>query len=624
MYKFNDKLKGVYSVFEPLIRQRVDEFFNMEQDSIITTPYDYLHYKNNEEHMEAFDTLGEYGGNKIVEMFKTLDNYPDLKYKQSEKNMIASVATMDYTVNHAFLEDMVCMVVDLSDLSKPTELHTRSLRIIEWMKRSGNLELQDYEETKYHLVNGSTRHSMKEGKFSTLRLDVVRNATMLNKFDFKIRGTKPKVHLDLTSENTNLVLIPVPFLIRAYERMVELTNLNIPMFHTLTPSGVTNSKMYGTNKAIVNHIYKSTGKDFKEINERNSTVEPYFDELTSQAIFYDVTAPFDSLGMMPLRLELMDAVTMIEDTNNVDTSLHNIEYDLIKPVYSSYINRMTVAQIDSLGQEVRGFATLEDKKEYMLSKIAEYSNTKIMTSIIRPNIQIFNEVSRSTEKDTTNDNGNTTDTGVERLLGKRLSVTPKVLKNFYPLDLSSCYLEGNRGQRMMADIPRIKAIINQATRTGVVKLTMISVKGYVYTRYVSNNYKVMTSNYTYGKNFVKEYETKARKKEFIVMGLRRALEKESTIPLEKVSTVISDYGLKHLLNDTILKEAEIRTGVLDIKRLIYILQGVQTTNDEYNYSNTNSLMTLRDIYAKYSKNDSIIIQVDLNNLLKAEYSILGE
>lgn len=598
----NHNLDGIYEGFEKLIYDNVVAFINGESESIIKTPLGYLHDKlDDKESIQyaMYKRIGDYGAEKILNLFETVEQYPNLKYSRADRSNIVSTIDYTYCFYHAIFEDMLVAVLDSSTPNFDYSIQTRNLGVIEKLISTGHLVVDDIETMRYNLLKGSTRHAMLDYKISTLRFDIIRNATLLNSLDFQLRGIKPQKSLEVGGDN---LFVPVSFLVRAYEYLKQLTGDKPFMLFSSSKSGSSKSNYVTLSKNVVDELYLKNTDDItpQEVDTRNSLVQPYFDIIGGRMICYGVTSPFSSTGIKQLRLEKLDGIQIIPSIEYVDTSLYNIEYDLIKPVYMTAINNLNLEKINQLGNGVETVKTLEQKKKYMLSIMYKDSPEKLLSSIIRPNTDVFG-------------------VDIEEAIKRRSKVTPKFLKNFQSIDINKYYITNVDNQRLLAKIDVLKSDIITKAKNGIVKLTIVSKHGSIYTRSVSSNYNIFTNRFTLGKNYMRDYETKFRKLLFIAEALKR--KKETGITPLQFNAVISEYGIQSIFEDTNIDDYILQgTDKLDVGLLYNHIMNLAREHSDYAYGSKNSKIILRDVYAKYTSTKNLLISIDLRNVIKIEYS----
>lgn len=396
-----------------------------------------------------------------------------------------------YLALFAALSDYVVIGIDMEKEGYPSALYTRSEPILAWLHAQGCLSPDTNLDRITNLLYGSrTASGLNDKTFAVVRLDV---AEVVNdKPIFKVVVPQKNLHIGLEKQ---YVAIPVPFMYLVESIIFRLFQGKPFRFVKSSVIGQV-EHLAAVTPDVVREVYKAVDQNI--LNTRLSTISVGYNVLRQRFYAYDLESGLTSSGVASFRPEMLDVLVPVS-YNDIDTSYHNIDFNLLRGIFRTRINNARTEQLESLNYlDLSGYANLRDKQAAII-EAADNAPDKEVYWLMRNNPQVFGDL--------------------EEALKKRERVAPKFLKNFEPVDLP--------------EDPNVRVtLLNDLLKTGVVKFIAKKKDGGVFERYGTLNPKILERSL--GKDYVRRFES-IRSRLYYVLDLMAQGEVKSVQDLERLA-----------------------------------------------------------------------------------------
>lgn len=492
----------------------------------------------------------EYGWNKHMSAFTNLSNV--------------------YLHNLVMLDNAIAIGVDMETAGYPTALYTRSLRILKEMSAYGWLE-GNLESVAKGLVGNKTVLGLQSRTLVVARLDFKGFNTDTGNPQFKV--VIPRSNLE-TGYDKRYVMIPLNFMY-TFDEILKRYGSVTPLGVVVESDKGSKSMSVATSRDVVAKTYDTLSKDI--LDDRLELTVAGYDPYLQQYDAYDLESSYNSTSKATFRPEMLSLVKPVKYTE-IDRMVHHVDINLLRAVFKTKVMSAKVGQLDALrGYDLSSYPNGEQKRDALI----DYSykeRTKTLYVFMSLNPEVFGDVKAGLEA--------------------REKQVPRFLKDLAKIDISDMTPE------------QIKSLISSEAKKGIVKLSVVSMKGVAYHRYVSNRFDVLKR--MLGDDYIAKYESPKMRLSYVKhlistgeikdhKGLERVAVKYNILPYVDAFDFYADKG----------------NGDMTIP-LESLDEGLSKLKEEYNsgaYTNGGMRFPMRNIYATSEKNFYTYIDVrDIQSL----------
>lgn len=469
------------------------------------------------------------------------------------------------------LNSFVVVGIDMESPNLSWALYTRSLQVLTSLQAQGRLQ-GDMDRLVEVLTGPKLAHSLKNANFSVVRLDLDEAATTGGSFKAEI----PRSNLDIGLGKRHVV-IPVPFFYLFEDLLKHIFRGDALTFSKDTAHGSI-SHHATLDPAVLTSVYAQAEPGL--LQKRISRIRPGYDPLHHRFYLYDLESSIYSPGIVSFRPELLNSLTHIPQTS-LDTSMHQIDFTLLRAIFRTKVSKLRREQLDSLGLlDLSSYANMKDKLEALL-RTSDSLPDKTLFSFMSTHVEVFGSL--------------------EQALEKRQRVTPRFLKNFHPVSL--------------ADDPQQRLDqVNSLMASGVVRFTARKKDGAVYEKIVSNNPTALERRL--GPDYIKKFES-IRGKLYRVKDLILSGKVTSVQALEQLGVEYNllDYLDLGLFFNPAIAQGDTHPALTSIDDAIEVLKQKMT-----NRNMAPGTMIYRNLEATDPR--SFFGNLDVSNLVSVEYAEL--
>lgn len=446
-FPFPDTFGGVVEeftkAFHTKMRQQEGEFF-----------YPFTEYVQMSGEDDRWVTAGlrtierwneEYGWNKHMSTFTSLTNV--------------------YLHNLLLLDNALVVGVDMETAGYPTALYTRSLRILKELSAYNMLE-GNIESVVKGLVGNKTVLGLQNKTLVTARLDFKGFDSGTAKPRFKV--VIPRSNLE-AGYDERFVLLPLNFMF-IFDELLKVYGKPTPLsVEHGSDKGYSYLKV-ATSKDVTAKVYDWLSKD--ELMDKLDLTVVGYDPYMQQYHAYDLESSYNATSRISFRPEMLDNIKPAK-FSDINTSMHKVDINVLRAVFKTRVMSAKVGQLDALnGFNLTSYPNGDQKREALI----DYSykvRTRDLYMFMSINPDVFGDVADALEA--------------------REKQIPRFLKEMTRVDIDG----------MTPD--QLKNFISTEAKKGVIKLSLVTMKGVAYTRHISNKFDILKR--MLGNDYIAEFET---------------------------------------------------------------------------------------------------------------------
>lgn len=496
-----------------------------------------------------------------------LGNYANLygwKSKTVEEDI--NGLSEDYLAILGTLETHVFVGVDLEKDGFPTALYTRNPEILAQLNASGRL-VTDPEKLIKNLFGTKLELSCGNQNFVLARLDIAGNSNGVVSYKAVIPRENMEIGLD-----KRFVFIPVGLYGIFEELITQAKDYPLEVTYGIDDTKLLR-KLVTVSPQVTSKVYANLDDALLQSRLRKTPSMGYNVDAQCFTAF-DLEASLHAGGTNSFRPELMHTLKVV-GFESIDTSMHMIDFVLLRGIYRTRANGAKVGQLDALKFiDLSSYATQKDKAEALIALEETLRNSELY-ALMKSNEDFFGDINKTLEA--------------------RERVKPKFLKNFALIHLPEV-LDATA-------VGKIKELMSN----GVLKLTAKRKNGTYYERVVSNNEQVLQR--MVGKDYVRDFETVRTKLKYVQSEVMAGRIKTKN-QLEKAGV---DYNILEYVDGAVYF-ADDKQDTIDA-----ITEGLENlTESNKGGSKSDTCVVFRNIHAK-DKSD-FFGSVELKDLVSIEYS----
>lgn len=544
MILFNDKLRGnlgklLDSTFRRGLMGESDQFIYNIDVYLKNDPTAMSEYYN--AGLRALMNVTGKGGKPAVKDVKEL----------KDEMFVAIFGMLTY---HTFVG------IDMTKEGYPAALYTRNISMIEQMYKSGYITPDtDLKKLYEGLYGNKTALGIEDSSFYVIRLDV--STFVKDKVLFKPTVPRSRVKIGVGKD---FVFIPIDFMHIA----ADLLNTAGKQMFKFTKTSVTGRKTHiaTCNPDIVRKAYADAPNNLVE--SKIKKVQCGYDDVKLRYVAYDLEASVYGLGIASFRPEMLDELKKA-NAKQLDTSLHNVNYDHLRGIFKTKVKRMRLADFDQFKFiDLSTYPTVSQKADAVMA-MAEEIDTRDLYEIMKAYPNIFGDVSDA--------------------LKTRERNSPKILKHLQTVD--------------NFDIQSVKDMLNN----GVVRITAKNKSNQVYERYASNNTQVLAR--FLGKNYVKEFESSSIRLKALKAEILDKTSDGTKLSRDELEALLVEYDVLSLVDSSAFVSKN-PINVLD--------ESIDAVYDK----RSNTINDQMILYHKITATDrsNLYGQVNINNIIAIEYA----
>jgi hypothetical protein len=500
---------------------------------------------------------------------------------EKAKTLVNCIPPM-YKAIMGVLDNYVCVGIDCGvkeGQEHPTyeaNLYTRNIHILENLDAVGLLSNPDsIPKHRKELVGTKTVNGFKEETVHMIRLEVVDTSGKHPVFGAVAPRSRVKVGV-----GSDMVIIPVAFYYIISDMLQELTKDKAFQFVKQTEVGP--RKHIATfSPDVVRKHYGKCESDLVETKLRK--VKPGFNVAQMRVMAYDLESSINSLGVASFRPEMLDSISCV-NLREVDKTMHNVDGELVLEVFTDKVAHFNVAQLKDISFfDVKSFVTPNDARVGLV-EFGKQLQAKDLYILMKQNSYLFGDV--------------------DGLIKEKCDNQPKILKELDLLDMDyfkELFVEDQ--------VTQLEDMLN----AGVVKVTATTKDNRLYTKYLSNNPKVLEQ--FLGEDYVSKFESIS----YRLKAVKHLVESGQVQNKAELEHLVVKYDIMSSVNSHLLLDKAINKGNTSsaIQALDEALEEIKNSR-KANLSKT----SVRARNIKASEEVSFYTVVTVPNIISIEYASL--